>query len=229
LAVIVDSKVGEGLKFRVYEASKQRVKKKQKSSSEVRKSCLYQDPLGILLEGGLDSYAQRIIEARRESLSKINSLVSDNQEVANLLGNPEFDGDVIYQDECRTFGQRLRENPEEYKRIIEDVIELTKECWKYGFADRTYNFTVNYGYNKENQPVLIDFDELTFSKERISEDMTQGRWKTQMSGLWEIPLIEIWKFLEEFKRYSMREYYFQRMEEELNQAALDDLWRSELD
>jgi hypothetical protein len=223
-------KIGEGMKYKAFNLENERVAKVPKNASEVRRSCLRQDPIGtFLIEGGLKNYADRLLSDRQESISRFKSLVEESEDIYHLLGRPEFKEEKIYQDKCQTFGESIREESESYKQIIDDAIELTKECWKHGFADSTFNFTLNYGYNSQDEPILMDFDELVFSKEELLEDIKNKKWENQRIYLWELPLIQVKDvFVNRFSYNDMRGYYASRMDEEITAENLQSLWKSEV-
>lgn len=102
--------IAEGLKYKVY-IEGDRVKKTLKSQSEIKRTCLKKDFLGtFLLEGGLENYSNKIIRSNQKSLDFIKQV----PEAHHLLGNPEFEENIIYQDKAVTAKSKLSKNPQEY-------------------------------------------------------------------------------------------------------------------
>lgn len=223
-------KLRENMVFTSFRESEDRTVKVPKSRSEIRKSCLKKDPVGtFLLEGGLKNYSERLFEMRKESVSEIKSIVEESDGAFVLLGRPEFDDGRIYQDFCTPFGEKLRDNPEDHREIIDDAVELMKECWKYGFAEATYNFTLSFGYDGE-KVVVMDFDELQFDREEVLSDIEDEVWRDRRAYLWELRLIELIDFLKNpfSGRRKMKSYYEERMEEEITVENFERLWKSEV-
>lgn len=217
--------------FTAFRESEDRTVKVPKSRSEIRRSCLKKDPVGtFLLEGGLKNYSERLFVMREESVSEIKSIVEESDGAFHLLGRPEFDGGKVYQDFCTPFGQRLRDDPDDHREIIDDAVELMKECWKYGFAEATYNFTLSFGYNQNGNPVVMDFDELQFDREEVLSDIEDEVWRDRRAYLWELSLIELIDFLKNpfSGRRKMKSYYEERMEEEITAENFESLWKSEV-
>jgi len=99
------------------------------------------------------------------------------------------------------------------KEIIDKYSKLVVKCWEEGFTDRTYNFTVNNGIDKNGNVVLIDFGEITTNKKDIEKEIIFERWKR--AGCYK-------------RRISgeTKKYYKRKMEELLTTENLNKYWNS---
>jgi hypothetical protein len=56
--------------------------------------------------------------------------------------------------------------------------------WRHGYGEIVYNFTLNAGVSEATgKVILLDFNELTRSKERMATDIESKKWRTQASML----------------------------------------------
>jgi hypothetical protein len=96
----------------------------------------------------------------------------------NLLGNPVFKKGINYeQDKVEIVEKYLNSHSlEENKLLIDKYIQLIQLLWGYGIHDAIYKIRANYGVNSQNEIILIDFNEVTFSKDEVLESIRNKDW-----------------------------------------------------
>jgi len=125
-------KIGEGLQYTVYDAGS-RVKKVPKSCSDMieylRK---FHDSEEKIKQGVQDA-----IDRRKRIETKFKG------ESYPFLPRFSINGHVIYQEKLDVTGDVLDEadSLEVKKKVIDDYIQLVKQCWRYSVHDMSYNFT----------------------------------------------------------------------------------------
>lgn len=70
---------------------------------------------------------------------------------------------------------------QEFIQVINLFIDNVFECWKYWFSDRIWEFRVNNWMNNDGNVILLDFSEITFSKDHIKENILSEYRMTQRS------------------------------------------------
>lgn len=95
-------------------------------------------------------------------------------------------------------------------RVVDEYVRFIIECWRRGFSERTYNLTKNNAYNHSGV-VLIDFGEITFSKEDVVSDIEDLRW------------LKRWSFMNDLDP-ELREYFRKQMKLYLTLDNLDRYW-----
>lgn len=112
--------------------------------------------------------------------SKVLSLISDK----SLIGNPEFVNNVNYkQDRVKELKSINDLNKKEFIKVISDYTNLLRRLWSFKVSDSVFNFSINCGYNKHYELVLIDFNEMTFDKEKVNEQIVNKVWLQRTSYL----------------------------------------------
>lgn len=155
--------------------------------------------------------------------------IREMEDGLHLLGNPAFEDGVIYQEGYESVKDRLEDNFRDYKRIIDDYIDLVHETWKYGFHESTFNFTCSCGYNQQDEMIVTNIAELEFSKEGVREQIKEEKWETQAVSTWMLRELSIRaKLRNPTEKFNMRKYFLERMDEELTEEKLDELWESEV-
>ncbi len=61
-------------------------------------------------------------------------------------------GRTIVQDKVTPLGDVLKSSDNHFS-LIDRLINLTIECWKQGFCETTFNFTVNHGVTADGKVV----------------------------------------------------------------------------
>jgi len=128
-----------------------------------------------------------------------------------LLGNLEFTKKGIVQDKVIPIKKVIMKNFGEDKRIIDKFAKCVINCWKVGFSDRIFNFTVNNGIGKNGEVILMDFGEVCFSKGEIKKDILKKRWKRSACYMF--------KIFGKTKRY-----YDEKMEKLLTPENVEKYW-----
>lgn len=173
-------RIGEGYYYYVYELDSNRVIKKQTGlKSKLSKVIAWYGYNPILLLGKMLS----VNKSCRAALMLSNDLAKI-PELKNVLGNPVFKNDYTYeQDKAVTLEAALElENEEAFLIRIQEYVDANILLWKYGYGEIVYNFTLNAGISCiTGKVILLDFNELTQSKERLAVDIKTRKWLTQAS------------------------------------------------
>lgn len=198
-------KVGEGLQYEVFRESEDRVRKIPKDRKEMKK----------YLEDRYDSkaeimnHAEKAMKRRKKAVEQIKMLGIDY----SMLGNPYFDGREIVQDWIKPLEEFFTPDTpeEEMKTLIDRYINFLIEGWRQGFADMSYNFTVNKGLS-DGEIVQMDTGELIFSKERVRKDIENRKY------------LEKWSYQEDLPE-KIRPYYREQMEKRVTVETLNENWK----
>ncbi len=203
-------KIGEGYFYNVYDIGNGRVLKKKKSSFRFFFFILFIH-ISHKKEG-----LQECIKANKilKDIPNVYHGILSRLKDKNIIGNPKFLNDINYeQDKVVIIKDLLKKTKEEDQKImVEDFILLIKEFWKYGFDENVYKSTQNNGYNSKGELILVDFNEICFDKEETRKRIGKQPW------------LERWSYLD--FSLPMRQYFKQRMSEEINSKNLDLLWNN---
>lgn len=166
--------IGEGLHYRVYEISSDRVQKVEKTHREK-----------LLLFLKWNYYGKCTLYWLFPSLLRrglTHSLIVMRR-APELLGNPRMlEGFNYEQDRVVTLGEYFNTHTfEENKECIQAFIALTYKTWEYGFADIVFNFTLNNGMTKDGTLILHDCNEIVFDKEKFLHPIRTKKWLQQSS------------------------------------------------
>lgn len=173
-------KIGEGYYYNVYKISDNQVLKLIKNKLQVFIFIFFANKGNY--KNSIKEYRNvaRCIPKLKEEYSKIFNLVIDKE----ILGNPEFVDEIEYrQDLVKDVRGVNTLSKQDFIKIINDYIYLLKKLWSFGVSDSVFNFSINCGYNKNNRFILIDFNELTFSKNEIYEQINNKVWLNRASYL----------------------------------------------
>ena len=127
------------------------------------------------------------------------------------MANLRIEGKRIEQDRVEILGNCLK--GKDAKRWVDEYIEFIFECWKNGFSEKTYNFTINHGVALNRKIVLVDFGELNFTKSKIKGEIKSQRRKKS------------WSFKEDLDN-DLRKYYGKKMRDNLTLSNLEKYWKS---
>ena len=94
------------------------------------------------------------------------------------MANLRIEGKRIEQDRVEILGNCLK--GKDAKRWVDEYIEFIFECWKNGFSEKTYNFTINHGVALNRKIVLVDFGELNFTKSKIKGEINSMKNKVSL-------------------------------------------------
>jgi len=202
-------KIGQGYFYDVYDLGNGRVLKKSRSFLDIAKSTKAES-----WKARIDAWmkARRFIKecvkTTEEMKEKISGLPQD------LIGNPTFVTSVDYeQDKVLLLMDYFESHSlEENKRIVDSYIELVKTLLKYGVHDYVYKFKNSYGVNQNGEVVFVDFNEVTFSKEKVLELVAEKRWQTEAQ-------------YRKFPEGDLKDYLGMRFSEALTPSVINSLWR----
>ncbi len=164
----------------------------------------------ILIEGNLYEKVEKLERKREKSLSGLRYQDIDRTLIADI----RFEEEKIIQNKVRIVKTALedKKNFEQKAGIIDDYTEFIHKCWRNGFHEETYNFTINNGYNSEGKMVLIDPGELCFTKEKVLKQIKNEKWLTQHSYTKDLS-------------QSLQDYFKDKMREEVAEEKLDTYWK----
>jgi len=156
---------------------------------------------------------KRLKEERRKSVQIIRSSNIEERMVARA----EFRDGKIIQDRIRIIDEVLS-NPTDFgyldkKEVIDSVIDFRIECWKRGFGETTFNYTINYGAYPDGEIALIDIGELTESKKRIKKMIEEKKWLSQWSYFAHTPS-------------DLKGYFREQMARRVTKEKLDEVWEA---
>ncbi len=89
---------------------------------------------------------------------------------------------------------------------------MVKKLWGFGLHENVFNFTLNNGYNKNNELILVDFNEVTFNQKDVIKDIKEKTWLYRRSYM---------KLNKEHKAI-----FRDLMEKELTEENLKSLWNT---
>ena len=94
------------------------------------------------------------------------------------IGNPKFLGNLNYeQDKVRPLHDVFADSDTaSIKSIINTFIIFNKKLLELGIIDKSFNITKNYGLDKSNNIILIDFGELIDDPEWIKRRLIARAW-----------------------------------------------------
>jgi len=199
--------IGQGWQYTVYDLG-DRVRKIPHSREETEQILFSRGRK--YKEGELEIIVDNIIRSREESIAGLQKRKINQA----LLGNPIFlDNEIYLQDKAvplRDKFSEFRENIKEGHQLINEYTQFIFECWKNGFSERTYNFTINNAYNHRGI-ILIDLGEIAFSKGSIKNNIEEERW------------LKSWSFQKELDP-KLKRYYKKQMKRSLTLENLEKYW-----
>lgn len=200
-------KIGEGLQYVVYDLGDE-VKKVPKSKDEMLEYLKKWHDSEEQAQEGVEKGVRR----RKKMEQKLESRSFP------VLPDFRFEEGVVFQDKVKVTEDALQEvdSLEGKKRIIDDYVELVKSCWRFGFHDMSYNFTLNTGFDGERNLLQLDLGDLIFSKQRIKDEIQDKKWLT-----------DSWSYTD-YLEDEIKPYYRKRMKEEITVENLDELWRKNI-
>jgi len=202
--------IARGAQYKVIDTHDGRVRKVLLTPAESREVVA-----GWYAEGEAD--AEELAVDYRQPALKAVQVVADllrvHPKLAASLGNPVFEAEGTYtQDKARVLRGVFAEMSEaESRRLIDDCIELILRHWQYGLGECVFNFSVNNGLDEQGRMVLLDFGEITTSRDDVKRRIQSERWLRSFS----------YKQLPQ----SLQAYYRERMRERLTVAELHRTWR----
>jgi len=200
-------RVGRGLQYTVFKKNK-KVTKILNSKRTIKKILLLWYPHRYFLRPKkLEKVAQDIRKNTLKNVTQIKKLKD-----TKILGNPIIKKESIDQDLVIPLGKIIRKtkNPQEY---IQKTIQLIFDCWKEGFSDLVYNFTINNGVTKNKEVILLDFGEVTFDKETVKKQIKSKRWLRAWSYKVAMP-------------FKLRKYYKKEMRKNITLKNLNKYWKN---
>lgn len=174
-------KIAGGYYYNVYDLGNGRVLKTQKNKLQIFIFILLCNKLNI--KNTIKEFIGVI-----GSLYKVRSLyqsIFDTGIKEMALGNPMLlDGINYEQDKVLMIKDKIKNISDgDFRMIVSDYINLIKKLWSFGLNESIYNFTLNNGYDRNNEIVLVDFNEMTFNVDDVEKDIKSKIWLKKSSYL----------------------------------------------
>jgi hypothetical protein len=206
--------LGQGFHFETYDYTKGKVKKVRRSPTQMRKTLLKWYPHKYLVRP--KSLNEEVVKAIKSSKFKINKLIDNPKLDKNMFGNPKIINEVLIQDKVTPLGIKLNDlnRMNEINKgeiIVKKYIDFVLKCWRYGLCDPTYNFSINCGINQKGKIVLVDFDEVTYSKSHIIKNIQDKRW------------LKAWSYKRGIPK-KLKGYYYDKSIENFTIKNLNKYW-----
>lgn len=205
-------KIGEGYCYNVYDLGDGRVLKKQKGILRMVLFIVFANKGNIKNSLKECRTLLSAIPIMRPLYEKLFSRLTSY----DLIGNPILLDGINYTQDIVTVQEHSSINTmasAEFEKLLADYVELIKICWSYGFSDVVYNFTKNNGYTHEGKFILIDFNEITFDKERVQGDLASSVWLSRYS----------YSHLDSEKQFILKEV----LGSQLRISVLEEMWNSQ--
>ncbi|NNE69515.1 MAG: hypothetical protein HKN29_04035 [Rhodothermales bacterium] len=149
---------------------------------------------------------RELLEDRDMVLDDLASLDVDRE----LLANFHEDAGRYYQDRVKPLGDVLEEGRLDPYWMVDRYVQSIRMGWANGFAETSFNFTVNHGLNARGRVVIIDVGELSFDRREIEHLVAERFWERAFSPT---TLPE-----------SVRGYLFRAMDRDINLDRLSREW-----
>ena len=204
-------KIGSGWTYNVYEYKEGRVLKRKRSFLSRALRIATSDPRKLFK---INKTIKNLDIEDRKSFSIVGKLKETNFDF-NTLANPVVINSNEYtQDLCTPIYMFFKKN-NKMELVINAYINQIKYFWQYGFADTVYNFTVNNGLDPKGSVALIDFNEITDSKDIVRLSIRERRWEKRFSYIFQL-------------NKEQRQYFKNKMTEEITEENLNKFWRKSL-
>jgi hypothetical protein len=171
-------KIGEGYYYNVFEVNTDTVLKTVKTKLRIFLFIFFANKFNISNTKQEYNKVLTLTPRLKTVYRKILKTISDK----SLIGNPLFINEIDYkQDRVRELRNVNDLNERDFVKVIGDYINLLKKLWSFGVSDSVFNFSINCGYNKKNELVLIDFNEITFDKSEVGDQIINKVWLQRSS------------------------------------------------
>lgn len=173
-------KIGEGYYYNVFEINTDRVVKVIKNKFRIYIFIFFANKLNISNTEKEYKTVLSSIPNLKNTYTKILTSLSDK----SILGNPAFLNNTDYKQDKAKELRNINDLKElDFKKVINDYTNLLKKLWSFGISDSVFNFSINCGYNKIGELILLDFNEMTFDKSEVNNQITNKVWLQRVSYL----------------------------------------------
>jgi hypothetical protein len=134
---------------------------------------------------------------------------------ADFLAKPERISNRSYSQETVTILDEYfaTHSLEENKRAVDAYIEHIFATWRHGFSDIIFNCTRNCGVLPDGTVALVDFNEVTFSKDAVAEKLRETRWGKAFS------------YTKDLQDGPLKAYYAEVMAKAMTIEHLNQYWK----
>lgn len=207
--------LGEGFYYKVYELDDKRVYKQfQPYWFSFKKIYDYKRKTG-------SSFISSIIGAHKSRKKEELALWTIKKKIVEMPGalfaNPVFELGLNYSQDRTTVVEKVFDSNTDNinQGIINQYIEFQKTLWSYGMHDTTFKLQPNYGIDQKGNLVCIDFGEFVYTKGAALKSINNKRWAMRGS-------------YKNWAHSSMKEYYTNEMNENINESMLNKYWNSKI-
>ena len=200
-------KIGEGYYYNVFSVDNSKVIKRIKNKPRIFLFIIFANKFNI--SNTIIEYRNvlRAIHNLKDEYLKILTLINNKE----LIGNPDFINNTDYkQDKVSELRNINTLKNQDFIKIVNDYTTLLKTLWSFKISDAVFNFSLNCGYNSRDQLILIDFNEMTFDKNKVTNQIKKKEWLQRSSYL----------RLNTEKKIIFEEI----MDKEINTKNLEKLW-----
>jgi hypothetical protein len=199
-------RIGQGLQFNVFDRGEQ-VEKVPTTPAEIRNRLLRANPMWLLRPAALRRKVQQVVAEREEAVQQFRAHPTDRTLFANL----QVEHGNISQDKVQPLGKALKAGTDGYA-LIDRYVEFQLQCWSQGFAETSFNFTVNNGLDCTGKLVVLDIGEVTFDKAGIRREIERRLWERAWSAWHDLPA-------------ELRAYFFYKMNKAMTLENLEMYWK----
>jgi hypothetical protein len=173
-------KIGEGYYYNVFEVNTNVVIKTIKNKFNIFIFVFFANKFNV--SNTIKEY--RTVLASIPKLKNVYIRVLTQISDKSVIGNPVFINDTNYKQDMVKELRNINYLDNQFLvKVVTDYSNLLKKLWSYGISDSVFNFSINCGYDKNNKLILIDFNEMTFSKNEVSQQIKDKVWLQRASYL----------------------------------------------
>lgn len=201
-------KLGEGYFYDVFDLGNEKVLKKKKSFRRIGNS------LGNKINPFLKWFRAYFFISKSQAVTeKIKDKMKSFPELSRLLGDPKFNTSTDFEQDkvILLMDYFATHTLEENKSIIDKYIDLLQKMLTYGIHDYVYKFKNGYGVSKNGEIVFIDFNEVTFSKEKTLDLAEANHWQKEAQ-------------YRKYEEGELKQYLGKRFRETLTKENIENLW-----
>jgi hypothetical protein len=197
-----ENKIDGGLQYHVLQVDEDTVRKVPKNEDEMVETIKSwesrQESIERLVAKGV---------TRREKA--VGRMKKDSIPIKELFAVEKIDNREVYQRKLVLF----KDSDREFRKKVNDYIDLLHRLWRHGIGDTVYNFTINNGYRKDKL-FQMDFGEIVFDKRKVKNAVEEKRWKNK------------WSFSTDIME-EKRELFEQKMNERVTMEKLESIWNKQ--
>lgn len=199
-------KIAQGLQFQVYDQG-DKVEKVPTTRPEMLWQIISMQPKSLLAFWTLRKKLSQAYLEREVACNYVRKNLTNSY----LLAHPQFQNNRVLQNKVLPLGKHISDSNHP-QTMIQGIIECILNSWRHGFAEKTYNFTNNYGLDQAGRVVVIDFGEIHLDQEDVKKDIVSKKWERSWSFQKDLPA-------------EVKAYWLKEMESRVTVEELERCWR----